>query len=159
VPEYLLSIYDNSKTVTSVETSPPNMVAVCVTSTSITKSQNLLPISAETSLPSLSTLLPPDTFYEEITAARLLKKTRCTFLLSQDQAFRSIARSTVATQRDLQSKKRSDIKPSQNVNVGQRRFKLNDGTKTCIIQDRLHADETPKAYMHLMSTPFWCSKE
>ena len=89
------------------------MAVVCVTSTSVTKSQNLLPISTEPSLSSLSTHLPLDTSHEEITAARLLKKIRCTYLLSQDQAFRSEASSTAATQRDVQLKKTSDIKPSR----------------------------------------------
>jgi len=106
VPEYLFSISDTSKTVTSMEISPPNMVPVCVPSTSVTKSHNLLPILAETSLPSLSTLLLPDTSHE---AASLLKQIRCTYLLSQDQACTSTVRSTAAIQRDLQLKKTCDI--------------------------------------------------
>ena len=111
--EYLFSISDTSKIVTFVETSPPNMVPVCVPSTSVTKSQNLLPISAETSLNSPSTLLPPDTSHEKITSARLLKKIRCTYLLPKDQAFRSTARSTAATQREVQLKKTCDIMPTR----------------------------------------------
>ena len=89
-----------------MEISPPNMVPVCVPSTSVTKSHNLLPILAETSLPSLSTLLLPDTSHE---AASLLKQIRCTYLLSQDQACTSTVRSTAAIQRDLQLKKTCDI--------------------------------------------------
>jgi hypothetical protein len=42
----------------------------------------------------------------------------------------------------------------QNVNVGQRRFELNNITKARIIQDRLHANERPKTYKNLLSTIF-----
>jgi hypothetical protein len=73
VPEYLFSISDNSETVSSMETSP-NMALVCVYFTSVTNSQNLLPISAEPSLNTLSAVLSSDTSGEEIISPRLLKK-------------------------------------------------------------------------------------
>jgi len=47
-----------------IETAP----LVCVPSASVTNSQNVLPISAETSLSPLSTILPSDTSPEEITS-------------------------------------------------------------------------------------------
>jgi hypothetical protein len=72
--EYLFSISDTSETTTSMETASPNMALVCVTSTSVPNSQNVLPISAEPSLSSLSTLLPPETSSEDVTASRRLKK-------------------------------------------------------------------------------------
>jgi hypothetical protein len=39
VPEYLFSIFDTSKTITSIATTPTNMTLVCVPSTSVTNSQ------------------------------------------------------------------------------------------------------------------------
>jgi hypothetical protein len=72
VPEYLFSISDNSETISSMETSP-NMALVCVHFTSVTNSQNLLPISAEPSVNALSAELPSDTS-GEIISPRLLKK-------------------------------------------------------------------------------------
>jgi hypothetical protein len=111
-----------------MEISSTNTVKVCVPSTLVIKSHNLrLPILAETSLPSLSTLLLPDTSHE---AARLLKKIRCTYLLSQDQTCRSTARSNAVMQWNLQLNITSDINPCPNVNVGQRRFELSAGTKS-----------------------------
>jgi len=41
VIEYFFSISDTSKTITCMDTAPPNMAAVCVTSTSETNSQNV----------------------------------------------------------------------------------------------------------------------
>lgn len=72
--EYLVSISDTSETKPSMGTASPNMSLVCVTSTIVTEAQNVLLILAETSLSSLSTLLPPDTSPEEITGPKLLKK-------------------------------------------------------------------------------------
>ena len=51
---------------TAMET-PPNMALVCVHSSSVTNSQNLLPVSAEILLSTLSTILSSDTSPEEIT--------------------------------------------------------------------------------------------
>ena len=56
-----------------METASPNMALVCVPSTSVTSSQNMLPTSAEVPLNTLSTILPSDIFPEEITSPRLLK--------------------------------------------------------------------------------------
>jgi hypothetical protein len=50
------------------------MALFCVPSTSVTKSQNLLTISGEPSLSTISTILLSDTSPEEITFSRLLKK-------------------------------------------------------------------------------------
>ena len=96
-----------------------------------------------------------DTSYEEITAARLLK-IRCTYLPSQDQKY---CQKHCGHVTGLAVEEYNDIKSCQNVDVGQRRFELSDGKNTCVIQDWLHADERPKTYMQLMSTPVWCSKE
>ena len=49
------------------------MALVCVTSTSVTSFQNMLPISTEVSLNILSTILLSDITPEEITSSRLLK--------------------------------------------------------------------------------------
>jgi hypothetical protein len=62
-----LSISDTSETITSMEEVPPNMVLGCVHSTSVTNSQNVLPISAEPSVSILSVILPPDTSPVETT--------------------------------------------------------------------------------------------
>jgi len=53
VPEYLFSISETNETITSMETTAPNMALVCVLSVAVTDSQSALPISVE---PSLSTL-------------------------------------------------------------------------------------------------------
>jgi hypothetical protein len=47
VPKYLSSISDTSETITSMERAPPDMTVVCVPTTSVTNSQNVLPSSAE----------------------------------------------------------------------------------------------------------------
>jgi hypothetical protein len=60
VPEHLFSISDTNKTITCMETAPPNMAHVCVPSTSVAKSQNVLPISEEPSLSTLITIMPFD---------------------------------------------------------------------------------------------------
>ena len=73
MPEYFFSISDNCGTIRSMETASPNMALVCVPSTSVTSSQNMLPTSAEVPLNTLSTILPSDIFPEEITSPRLLK--------------------------------------------------------------------------------------
>jgi hypothetical protein len=72
--ERLLSISDTSKTITSMEAAPPNMALGCVPSTSVTKSQNVLPISAEISVSILSVILPPDTSREETTYSSFLRR-------------------------------------------------------------------------------------
>ena len=74
VPEYLFSISDPSLIVAAMETTLPHMVLVCVHSSSVTNSQNVLPVSAETSLSIMSTILSSDTSPKEITSSRLLKK-------------------------------------------------------------------------------------
>jgi hypothetical protein len=61
VPKYLFSISGTSKDKTSMETALPIMAVVCITSTSVTKSQNVLPISAELSLSTPRTILSSDT--------------------------------------------------------------------------------------------------
>jgi hypothetical protein len=53
-----------------METAPPNMAPVCVPCTSVTNSQNVLPISIE---PSLNHILLSDTFPAETTSSRLMK--------------------------------------------------------------------------------------
>jgi hypothetical protein len=50
VPKYLFSISGTSETKTCMETALPIMAVVCITSNSMTSSQNVLPISAEISL-------------------------------------------------------------------------------------------------------------
>jgi hypothetical protein len=50
-----------------METANPNTALVCVPSASVTISQNLLPISAEPSLGTLSTVFHSDTSPQEIT--------------------------------------------------------------------------------------------
>jgi len=73
VPEYLLTISDTSETVTYMETAFPGMALVRVPSTLVTNSQNVLLISAETSLITLRTILLFNTSPEEITFAGLWK--------------------------------------------------------------------------------------
>jgi hypothetical protein len=65
VPEYFFSISDPSATMAAMET-PPNMALVCVHSSSVTNSQNVLPVSAEHPLSTLITILSSDTSPEEI---------------------------------------------------------------------------------------------
>jgi hypothetical protein len=64
--EYLFSIPDVSKTEIFMKTAPPNMALFCEISTSVTKSQNSLPILAEPSLNILSTILPSDTALKKL---------------------------------------------------------------------------------------------
>jgi hypothetical protein len=64
VPKYLLSISGTSENKTSMETALPIMALVCIPSTSLTNSPNVLPISAE---------LSSDTSPEEISSSRLSK--------------------------------------------------------------------------------------
>jgi hypothetical protein len=73
VLEYLFSISDICGAITSMETAPANMALVCVPSTSVTNSQNMLPVTAEASLNTLSTTPFSDSYSEEITFFRLLK--------------------------------------------------------------------------------------
>jgi hypothetical protein len=47
VPEYLFSTSACSDVTTSMETAPPNVALVCVTSSAVTISQNVIPISSE----------------------------------------------------------------------------------------------------------------
>jgi hypothetical protein len=42
--EYFFPIFDTGETVTSMQTAHPNKAAVCVTLTSVTNSQNVLPV-------------------------------------------------------------------------------------------------------------------
>jgi len=56
-----------------VETVYPNMALVRVSSTSVTSSQNVIFVSAEPALNILSTILPSETFSEEINTSRILK--------------------------------------------------------------------------------------
>jgi hypothetical protein len=56
-----------------MKTASTNMALVCVPSTSVTSFQNMLPISAESSLNILSNVLLSDISPEEITSSRLLK--------------------------------------------------------------------------------------
>jgi hypothetical protein len=56
-----------------MERAPPNMTVVCVTTTSVTNSQNVLPSSAELSLSTDSSILHFDASPEEITSSRLVK--------------------------------------------------------------------------------------
>jgi hypothetical protein len=74
VPEHFFSISDTSEIITCLGTVPPNMALVCVPSTSVTKFQNVLPISPERSLSTLSTIVSSDTSTEEITASRRFKE-------------------------------------------------------------------------------------
>ena len=71
--EYSFSISDTSGTITSVETGPTNMALVCVPSTSVTNSQNLIPVTAEPWLSTPSTILRSATSSEEINSSTLLK--------------------------------------------------------------------------------------
>jgi len=73
VPEYMFSSPDTSETITVTERAPPNMVPVCVISTSITTFQNVLPVSAEPSLSTLNIVLHSGTSLEKITAYILFK--------------------------------------------------------------------------------------
>jgi len=75
--ECLLSIPDTSETITSIEAALPNMALGCVTSTSVTNTQNVLPISAEPSVSILSVLLPLDTSPEETTYSSFLRSVQC----------------------------------------------------------------------------------
>ena len=56
----------------------PIMTVVCITSTSVTKSQNVLLISAELSLSTPSAILSSETSPEEISSYRLLKISQVT---------------------------------------------------------------------------------
>jgi len=73
VPEYLSSISDTGKTIISMERAPPNMTVVCVTTTTVTNSQNMLPSLAEISLSTESSILRFDPSPEEIISSRILK--------------------------------------------------------------------------------------
>ena len=66
-------ISDTIETVTSMQTAPPKVAPVCVTSTAVTNSQNVLLISAELSLRTLSRIFSSDISPEETTSSRLLK--------------------------------------------------------------------------------------
>ena len=74
IPKCLFSINDASESTNSMETAPPSMTIICVTSISITISQILLLISPQTLSTTLSTILSSDTSPEEITSSRLLIK-------------------------------------------------------------------------------------
>jgi len=74
VPEHFFSISDTSATTTCLETAPPYMALVCVPSTSVTKFQNVLPISPKPSLNTMSKIPSSDTSTEEICASRLFKE-------------------------------------------------------------------------------------
>ena len=65
--KYLFSISDTIETVTPMPNAPPKIAPVCVTSTAVTKAQNVLLISAELSLSTLSTIFPSDISPEENT--------------------------------------------------------------------------------------------
>jgi len=73
VPEYTFSSPNTSETITSMERALPNMVPVCVISTSVTTLPNVFPTSAEPSLSALNTVLHSDTSFEKNTAYRLFK--------------------------------------------------------------------------------------
>jgi len=83
VHEYFFSISDKKETITSMETASLNMVLVCVHSTSVTNSQNLLPLSAQSSLNTLSAILPSDNSREEITYSRVLRNSPVPKILSK----------------------------------------------------------------------------
>ena len=70
-PEYLFSISGTSDTTTSMETADPNVALVCVPSTAVINSLNVLPNSAEHPLSILSITHPSDTPTEEIAASIL----------------------------------------------------------------------------------------
>jgi hypothetical protein len=74
LPEYLFSINDASESINSMETAPPSMAIVCVTSISVTISQILFLISPEPLSTTLSTIHSSGTSPEEITSSRLLIK-------------------------------------------------------------------------------------
>lgn len=65
--ECLLFISDTSETTTSMEAALPNMVLGCVPT--VTNSQNMLPISTESSVSILSVILPPDSSRKESTSS------------------------------------------------------------------------------------------
>ena len=73
MPKYLFSISDTIESVTYTQTTPPKVAPVCVTSTAVTISQNVLLISAELSLRTLSTIFSSNISPEEFTSSRLLK--------------------------------------------------------------------------------------
>jgi hypothetical protein len=73
VPEYFFSISDTSETLTFMKTAPQDLAPICTASTSGTKPQNVLPISAVPSLSILNTAMPCDTSPEEVTPSRLSK--------------------------------------------------------------------------------------
>jgi hypothetical protein len=85
--QYLLPISDTSETVTPMETAPPNMALFCVPSSSVTNSQTVLIISAETSFSTLSTTLCIDAFPEEITSSTpskySIKKQQFSFFIAE----------------------------------------------------------------------------
>jgi len=56
-----------------MERAPPNMTVVCVTTTTVTNSQNMLPSLAEISLSTESSILRFDPSPEEIISSRILK--------------------------------------------------------------------------------------
>jgi hypothetical protein len=58
--EYLSSIFDTGETIIFMERAPPNKTVICVTTISVTKSQNMLPSSAELSLSTESSIFPFD---------------------------------------------------------------------------------------------------
>jgi hypothetical protein len=76
VPKYLFSISGTSETKTPMETALPIMAVVCIPSTSVTNSQNVLPISTEILLSTMSTILSSETSPEEISSSRLLKSSQ-----------------------------------------------------------------------------------
>jgi len=74
VPEYMFSVSDPSPTMAAMGTTFQHMALVCVHSSSVTKSQKVLPVSAEHSLSTMSTIISSDPSPEEITSSRLLKE-------------------------------------------------------------------------------------
>ena len=58
---------------TFMETAPPNVALLSAPSFSVTKTQNVLPVSAEPSFSTLRTVIPSDSSPEKITASRVLK--------------------------------------------------------------------------------------
>jgi hypothetical protein len=64
--KYFFSNSDTCETMTFMETAHPNMAMLRMPSSSVTDSQNVLPISAEPSLSTLRTVILSDTSPEEV---------------------------------------------------------------------------------------------
>jgi len=144
--EILFSIYDTSETTTATETTPPNMVLVCVNFTSVTNSQNMLLISIETSLSTKTIILLSDSSPEEIPASRLsqislLSKIPRKYSIEKLQRTSSlkkliISRKSERSKKEIKSKSR-DIESVNSPNIS--RVKKAENAEKDVVKTDIHS--------------------